>query len=307
MVDDGTGQGTFKIAGLTITSPGVYTTAPTGVSLTGGGSATPATFGAVSTAAHVSGALTKSGLGTLTLTASNTYAGDTTVDGGILVADTAATLGAGNLSIAADATCTLRNPSGAVADGASVHLTGSGKIELAAGVNETVSKLYIDGVLQAAGTWNAARDPLHFSGSGNLIVTQGAVLLTPAETWRQSHFGTVANSGDAADDADRDHDGVANLVERALGSDPRAGDSLGAPGITQGGTGFSFTFNRSRAATDLTVVVQVSPDLALQSWRDVTAEDGQVELVDDSDPELQGFRFTAVPGGSRGFYRVSVR
>jgi hypothetical protein len=38
----------------------------------------------------------------------------------------------------------------------------------------TVKRLYIGGVLQSAGVWNATRDNVHFSGSGNLLVSEGA-------------------------------------------------------------------------------------------------------------------------------------
>lgn len=43
---------------------------------------------------------------------------------------------------------------------------------------------------------------------------------TPLENWRQKHFGTTANTGSAADRSDFDHDGLPNLIEYALGTDP---------------------------------------------------------------------------------------
>ncbi|TAE74754.1 MAG: hypothetical protein EAZ65_02740 [Verrucomicrobia bacterium] len=250
------------------------------------------------------GALTKSGAGTLTLGQASSYQGGTTVSGGTLAVT--GTLGSGDLTVSNGAIAELGNASGAIADTAALRLTGSGRIHLAAGVTETVARLEVDGTLRMPGTWNAARDPLHFSGPGNLIVASGGPA-TPAEAWRFANFASYDNSGDSADDADPDHDGASNLLERALGSDPKAGDASGDPILHPGSPEFSFGFNRSRAATDLTVVVQTSPDLAAGSWRDSTPADGQVQLVDDSDPAVQGFRFTAAPGGTRGFYRLSVR
>jgi hypothetical protein len=44
--------------------------------------------------------------------------------------------------------------------------------------------------------------------------------LTPLQTWRLTHFHTVANSGLTADTADYDGDAVSNIVEYALGLDP---------------------------------------------------------------------------------------
>ena len=84
MVDDGTGNGTFKIASITITNPGVnFTSAPT-FTINGGDPITSATVPALTIAANVSGGLTKSGAGTLTLAAANTYTGNTLVNTGTL-------------------------------------------------------------------------------------------------------------------------------------------------------------------------------------------------------------------------------
>ena len=44
---------------------------------------------------------------------------------------------------------------------------------------------------------------------------------SPLETWRQDNFGTISDSGDAADNADPDQDGVTNINEYIAGTDPR--------------------------------------------------------------------------------------
>lgn len=48
---------------------------------------------------------------------------------------------------------------------------------------------------------------------------------TPLAAWRLENFGTLSDSGDAADDADPDGDGLSNLEEYALGSDPLTADA----------------------------------------------------------------------------------
>lgn len=48
--------------------------------------------------------------------------------------------------------------------------------------------------------------------------------LTPLETWRKLYFGVVSPTDAAADAADRDGDGLPNLLEYALNGDPTAGD-----------------------------------------------------------------------------------
>lgn len=51
--------------------------------------------------------------------------------------------------------------------------------------------------------------------------------LTPLEEWRQLHFGDPADSGDGADGEDPDHDGIPNLIEYTLGTNPKlSGDGL---------------------------------------------------------------------------------
>ena len=46
-------------------------------------------------------------------------------------------------------------------------------------------------------------------------------ILTARQLWRQSQFGSIANSGEGADDNDPDHDGVCNLLEYAFQTNPK--------------------------------------------------------------------------------------
>ncbi len=119
------------------------------------------------------GNLTKQGKGIMILSGSNNYSGATTVKAGTLLVDTTGKLGNGKLTVENGASCGLRNPSGAVADNATVTLNGTAKLYLAPGVSDTVGTLVIDGIQRPRGTWSAANDPVHFTGSGSLIVTSG--------------------------------------------------------------------------------------------------------------------------------------
>jgi autotransporter-associated beta strand protein len=119
------------------------------------------------------GNLTKTGKGIMNLTGSNSYGGATTVNAGTLLVDTTGKLGKGNLTVENGASCGLRNSAGAVADNATVTLNGTAKLYIASGVSETIGTLVIDGIQKPQGVWNAAKDPVHFSGGGSLVVTSG--------------------------------------------------------------------------------------------------------------------------------------
>lgn len=71
-----------EVTKIVITAPGSYTVAPT-VTLTGGGGS-GASVEVGTLVANTSGGLTKTGLGTLTLSGANTYSGATLVSGGTL-------------------------------------------------------------------------------------------------------------------------------------------------------------------------------------------------------------------------------
>ncbi|AHF94546.1 hypothetical protein OPIT5_20175 [Opitutaceae bacterium TAV5] len=93
---------------------------------------------------------------------------------------------------------------------------------------------------------------------------------TPQESWRETHFGTTANEGDAADTADPEGDGLPNLLEYALGLDPLQSDSAGAVSIGKTGDGqrLALTFTRI-ADPALTYTVEATDDLVSGEWTPV--------------------------------------
>lgn len=105
--------------------------------------------------------------------------------------------------------------------------------------------------------------------------TEIASQKTPLEEWRQTHFGSSANSGPSADDVDYDNDGLPNLVEYALGSSP-VSSSEGqafAPSImmASGRLSLSLSLPASPPA-DAIFRVQVSDSLS--GWRTLAAKTG---------------------------------
>jgi autotransporter-associated beta strand protein len=99
------------------------------------------------------GGLTKLGNGTLTLSGLNTYTGDTKVD-------------AGTLSLAQDY----------LADNSAVWIANGAYLDLSHGLVDTVGALYLDGVAQGPGTYNAGNCS-YITGTGSLhIVPEPSML-----------------------------------------------------------------------------------------------------------------------------------
>jgi len=202
-------DGAGNLTGITMTNPGTGYTAPPTFALVGGGIGnTGAIGGSATLVTNVGGGLTKSGLGTLTLTGANTYTGDTVVSAGTL------SLSTNYLADAAD----VRLTTGAVLD-----------LTFAVGTPDTVDELYIDGVQQATGVWGAvgsgaAHESALITGTGRLNVTTGSAG-DAYTTWASAKGLTVGvNDGK---EQDPDGDGRNNLGEFAFDSDPLSGAASG--------------------------------------------------------------------------------
>ncbi|MDP1579159.1 MAG: choice-of-anchor D domain-containing protein [Candidatus Didemnitutus sp.] len=87
------------------------------------------------------------------------------------------------------------------------------------------------------------------------------LMLSAQEIWRNTHFGTTANTGVAANFADPDGDGRVNLLEFALALDPHAPDAPELPAVTATATEWVFTYRRTSAADGVMISVEASTDL----------------------------------------------
>ncbi|MEX2309629.1 MAG: autotransporter-associated beta strand repeat-containing protein [Pirellulales bacterium] len=176
-------DGTKTVGTLTFTSPFSYTISPgtggslmlnnsssaatlisnqgnhnlgVGVQLTSSGVNAAINTGTFTISGIVSGGggVTKSGAGTLALTAANSYTGETTVQAGI-----------------------LRMNSPFLADAADVYLSTGGTLNLNfTGSPDIIDSLFINGVSQAAGLWGAVGSGAQYisaliTGAGRLQVT----------------------------------------------------------------------------------------------------------------------------------------
>ena len=111
------------------------------------------------------------------------------------------------------------------------------------------------------------------------------------DLWRRDNFGVTANSGDAADLADPDGDGLANLLEYALAADPLAPSADALPAVTYHEGRLRFDVPVPRA--DVIYTVEASSDLV--SWtplasRSGSTASGEVWSVTDDSSALEAPR-----------------
>ncbi|MCX6879085.1 MAG: autotransporter-associated beta strand repeat-containing protein [Verrucomicrobia bacterium] len=193
----GTGTAALNMGGGTLRADGSLTVPSnlpfnlTGINgdFTVNSQANPVTFGNVLSG---SGGLTKTGTGTLTLGANNTYTGNTLVSNGTLA---------------------LSQPY--LADSSAVTIATGAVLNLAHYSNDTIAALTLGGIAQGPGTYNATTQPAFFSGSGSLVVIPG-----PYDTWINGFYPGQSAAAVIGRNADPDGDGVSNLIEFLTGGNP---------------------------------------------------------------------------------------
>ncbi len=94
------------------------------------------------------------------------------------------------------------------------------------------------------------------------IALTGTRATPQLDAWRQTYFGSTANSGAGADLSDADRDGVVNLMEFATGSGPWTLNIQ--PGeFVKNGSSLEFTWPRRKAAlAEISYAVEWSESLA---------------------------------------------
>jgi hypothetical protein len=160
-----------------------------------------------------------------------------------------------------------------------------------------------------------ATDSAGNTGSGAFQVT----MLEPGDYWRDTYFDQIANSGDAADGADPDKDGLLNLIERAFNLHPLQASTTilttgtgtsGLPLVTaQGEPGnlrlrMEYIRRKSNTNPGLSYLPQFSGSLrddAPEGWQPVAGE--TVSSVDD---RWERVVVEGAPDPVRRFGRVKV-
>jgi len=237
------------------------------------------------------GSIQKTGAGTLTLNAANTYTGATTVTAGTLKGTGSL---AGPLTVAAAGTVAPGNSAGTLTAG-STTLNGSYACEIN---GSTADRLTVNGNLTIAasgasiafatlappsqasyviasytGTFNGNIANLTITGlpSGYSVTHNTGtkqLLLVGTPSGYNSWASTNGISGESGSD-DHDKDGISNAVEWVLGGNPNVSDTGKLPVVSTTGGNLVFTFIRNQSSKTPDTAVSVEVGTTLGGWPSV--------------------------------------
>jgi hypothetical protein len=165
-------------------------------------------------------------------------------------------------------------------------------------VNGISSTSYMDLNLNDGATWSYTVTANGLSGSGAASAPISMTTYTAMENWRMANFGSMANSGTAADSADPDGDGSTNAQEMVAGTNPKNPTSyLKMSGVTKNGSDVILSFP---TVTGKTYRLERSNTLLNDSWttmqNNIAGTGGTVQITDP-----------AGAASGRCFYRLIVQ
>ena len=135
-----------------------------------------------------------------------------------------------------------------------------------------------------------------FGNSGHAMgSTLSFTTLTEIQAWRLANFGSTAGTGNAADNADPDGDGIKNLLEFALGASPTTSSTDRLPVVStsvkpaDGENYLTISYRRRitpgglsyqlESSTDITTWTAIPPENLEQTGAPVPTGDGITEVV----------------------------
>jgi len=126
----------------------------------------------------------------------------------------------------------------------------------------SAAALPLQGLLRARGRSSGG----YRNGSSGLIETTAAYVTSAREHWRYTHFGIYGNTGDAADQADPDKDGLENLIEYAFSLNPQLSDAAALPEWQIEDNEYVLNFSRPEGVDGVTYTAEFSATMSPGSW-----------------------------------------
>lgn len=157
----------------------------------------------------------------------------------------------------------------------SLDFTNTAPVKFGGGNVTTVLDRWLNGSLADLAIFKGAltgteitklsTSPVQWFGGQTATASVNVTVLTPVENWRQTQFGTTSNTGLFADTADKDNDGLSNLLEYACATNPNS-NNPSPHSATRNGTVIDFLYTKNKSATDVSYTVEWSDTLSALSW-----------------------------------------
>lgn len=128
------------------------------------------------------------------------------------------------------------------------------------------------------------------------------VTATPLQAWRLQYFGVADNTGNAADLADPDKDGLSNVGEFALNSDPT---TSGVPpmGVARVGTDLTLTYTRRKTALGEITTTPLCANAPNGPW----SSTGITQQILNDNGTLQQVKARVfINGATQKFFRLQI-
>jgi len=225
----------------------------------------------------VTSGLVKTGPGTLALTGANTYGGETRVFDGV-----------------------LRIQAGSIPPNSRLVIQGAGRVSVVGNVG--VQSVVINGVEQAPGAVSSALV------AGNLYVGAAPAGMTYAQ-WVTNKTLQPSESGELFD---ADKDGLLNLLEYGLGTEPKVPNGSV---LTHNAGSSTFRFNRATDRTDISTIIEASETMT-GTWATIATSTGMGPFVlqagvtgvsiDESTPGTVIVTTSPTGAPAKKFHRVRV-
>lgn len=165
---------------------------------------------------------------------------------------------------------------------------------------------FVDAAVSAGSSYHYVVTALKTVAESARSAIASATPLTPSEAWRQARFGASWNDPLIAGDLiDADGDGLPNLLEYALGAVPAVADAGAVPRVETETGRLKLVFTRDGAASDATLIVWATDDLASGlGWVELARSSGGSVFV--ASAEGVTVRETAVDAGPASVKKVEV-